>query len=93
MTTAIVLINAETDKVTSLAQAITDVPGVSEVFSVAGQYDLVAIVRVKTNEDLAEVVSDRIRKLPGIRASQTLIAFRTYSRKELEAAFALGLES
>lgn len=92
MTTAMVLINAETDRVSPLAQAITEVPGVSEVFSVAGQYDLVAIVRVKTNEELADVVSDHIRRLPGIKSTQTLIAFRAYSRRELEAGFSLGAE-
>ncbi|MBK7251435.1 MAG: Lrp/AsnC ligand binding domain-containing protein [Gammaproteobacteria bacterium] len=93
MVTAIVLITAQADRVPELAKALVEVKGVSEVFSVAGRWDLVAIVRVGSNEDLATVVSDRIRKLPGIVASETLIAFRAYSQRELEAAFALGLES
>jgi DNA-binding Lrp family transcriptional regulator len=92
MVAALVMIKAETDKVTQLAEALTETTGVSEVFSVAGQWDLVAIVRTRDNETLAEVVTDRIRKLPGITGSETMIAFRSYSRRELEAGFALGVD-
>lgn len=92
MTTAIVLIKAQTDQVSALAEKINEVKGVSEVFSVAGQYDLVAIVRVASNERLAEVVSDGIRRLPGITYSETLIAFRTYSKAEIEGTFSIGAE-
>ncbi len=90
--TAIVLIKAQTDKVTSLAEALVDVEGVVEVFSVAGRHDLIAIVRAPDNEQLASVVSDRIRKLDGIADSETLIAFRAYSGKELQAAYSMGLD-
>jgi len=90
--TAIVLIKAQTDKVSELAQRLVEVDGVTEVFSVAGQHDLVAIVRATDNEKLAVVVSDRVRKLGGIANSETLIAFRTYSKGELEAAFSIGLD-
>ncbi|MBP9593185.1 MAG: Lrp/AsnC ligand binding domain-containing protein [Steroidobacteraceae bacterium] len=92
MVTAVVLIKARTDRVTALAEQMAELEGVSEVFSVAGQYDLVALVRVRENEDLARVISDRMRKLPGITSSETLIAFKVYSRKDLEAAFSLGLD-
>ncbi len=92
MVAALVMIKAETDKVTALAGALTETEGVSEVFSVAGRWDLVAIVRTRDNESLATVVTDRIRKLPGIAASETLIAFRSFSRRELEAGFALGVD-
>ena len=92
MVAALVMIKAETDQVTELAEALTETPGVSEVFSVAGQWDLVAVVRTRDNETLAEVVTDRIRKLPGITGSETMIAFRSYSRRELEAGFALGVD-
>ncbi|MFZ2508977.1 MAG: Lrp/AsnC ligand binding domain-containing protein [Steroidobacteraceae bacterium] len=92
MVAALVLIKAETDKVGELAQALTDIEGVQEVFSVAGRWDLVAIVRVNNNEDLATVVTDRIRKLPSIAGSETMIAFRTYSKRELEAGFSLGVD-
>ena len=89
MVTAVVLIKAQTDKVSALAEQMVELEGVTEVFSVAGQYDLVALVRVRENEDLARVISDRMRKLPGITSSETLIAFKVYSKKDLEAAFSL----
>jgi DNA-binding Lrp family transcriptional regulator len=92
MVTAVVLIKAQTDKVTSLAEQMAELEGVSEVFSVAGQYDLVALVRVRENEDLARVISERMRRLPGITGSETLIAFKVYSKKDIEAAFSLGLD-
>ena len=90
--TAIVLIKAHTDQVTDLAQRLVEVKGVSEVYSVAGRYDLIAIVRVHDNDELATVVSDRIRKIAGIAESETLIAFRTFSRKEIEGTFSIGLD-
>jgi DNA-binding Lrp family transcriptional regulator len=92
MVTAVVLIKAETDKVAELAQKMAELDGVSEVFSVAGQYDLVALVRVRENEELARVISEKMRKLPGITSSETLISFKVYSRKDIEAAFQLGLD-
>ena len=92
MVTAVVLIKAQTDKVSALAEQMAELQGVSEVFSVAGQYDLVALVRVRENDDLASVISDRVRKLPGIVSSETLIAFKVYSKKDIEAAFSLGLD-
>jgi DNA-binding Lrp family transcriptional regulator len=92
MVTAVVLIKAETDKVPELAQKMAELDGVSEVFSVAGQYDLVALVRVRENEELAHVISEKMRKLPGITSSETLISFKVYSRKDIEAAFQLGLD-
>ena len=92
MVTAVVLIKAETDKVPELAQKMAELDGVSEVFSVAGQYDLVALVRVRENEELAHVISEKMRKLPGITGSETLISFKVYSRKDIEAGFALGLD-
>jgi DNA-binding Lrp family transcriptional regulator len=92
MVTAVVLIKAQTDKVSELAGKLAELDGVSEVFSVAGQYDLVALVRVRENEDLARVIGDEVRKLPGITGSETLIAFKVYSKQDLEAGFALGLD-
>jgi DNA-binding Lrp family transcriptional regulator len=92
MVTAVVLIKAETDKVPELAQTMAELEGVSEVFSVAGQYDLVALVRVRENEDLARVISEKMRKLPGITGSETLISFKVYSNQDLDAGFQLGLD-
>ena len=89
--TAIVLIKAHADQVSALAKALVEIDGVAEVFSVAGHYDVVAIVRVGDNDRLAAVVSDGIRKVPGIAGTETLIAFRAYSRGELETAYSIGL--
>ena len=92
MVSAIVLLTVERDKINSVADVIADFDGVSEVYSVAGRYDLAVIVRVKTNEDLARVVTERIRKVGGISSSETLIAFQVYSRHDLERMFSIGME-
>lgn len=89
MVTAVVLIEAETDKINDLAEALVEIEGIREVFSVAGRYDLVAVVRVEKNEDIAEVVSGRMRHLEGIEKTETLIAFRVYSREDIEGAFSV----
>lgn len=89
---AIVLINAEVDRIPEVAQAIAELDGVSEVYSVAGDVDLIAMVRVRAHEDLADVIADRLNKVDGVTGTSTHIAFRTYSRHDLEAAFSLGLD-
>jgi DNA-binding Lrp family transcriptional regulator len=90
--TAVVLINAAVDAIPEIAEAVSAIDGVTEVYSVAGDVDLVAMVRVRAHEDLADVIAGRVNKVPGILATQTLIAFRTYSKHDLEAAFALGFD-
>jgi DNA-binding Lrp family transcriptional regulator len=90
--TAIVLIKTSVDRIPEIAEEIAGLDSVTEVFSVTGTYDLVAMVRVKRHEDLAEVIPGRISKIPGVQATDTHVAFRTYSQHDLEAAFALGLE-
>ena len=92
MITAVVLINAAVDSIPEIADQVSQLDGVSEVYSVAGDVDLVAMVRVRAHEDLADVIAGRLNKVPGILSTQTLIAFRTYSKHDLEAAFALGFE-
>ena len=92
MISAIVLINAEVDRIPEVAAAIAELKGVSEVYSVTGDVDLIAIVRVRHHEDLADVIADQLNKVSGILGTQTHIAFRTYSRHDLEAAFSLGLD-
>ena len=92
MITAIVLITADVDRIPEVAQEIADLDGVTEVYSVAGDADLVAMVRVRHHEDLADVIADRLNKVPGVTGTNTHIAFRTYSAHDLEAAFSLGLE-
>ena len=92
MITAIVLINAEVDKIPEVAQQIADLEGVSEVYSVTGDCDLIALVRVREHDEMASVIADRLNKVPGILRTQTHIAFRAYSRQVLEAAFCLGID-
>lgn len=92
MVNAIVLIQAERDMIPETAGALIDVPGVKEVYSVAGDWDLVAMVRVKEHEQLADVVTDKMLKMPGIARTQTLIAFKSYSQKDLERMWEIGLE-
>jgi DNA-binding Lrp family transcriptional regulator len=92
MVTALVLLSVQREKTNTVAEKITAIKGVTEVYSVAGKYDLAVIVRVKENEELATVVTEQIRGIEGIERSETLIAFRVYSRYDLEMAFSLGME-
>lgn len=92
MVSGIVLLTVERDKINAVANTIADIDGVTEVYSVAGRYDLAAIVRVGSNDDLARVITEHIRKVGGITSSETLIAFRVYSRHDLERMFSIGLD-
>ena len=91
MVTAIVMINAEVHQIPEVAEVIAQIPAVSEVYSITGDYDLMAIVRVRAHEELADVIPGELNKVSGVTATQTHIAFRTYSRHDLEAAFSIGL--
>jgi DNA-binding Lrp family transcriptional regulator len=91
--TAIVMIDAATDSIAEVAQAVADLEGVSEVYSVAGDTDLIAIVRVREFEQIAEVIAGRINKVPGVVDTDTHIAFRAFSRHDLEAAFSIGFDT
>lgn len=93
MVTAITLMNIERGKIDSVADQLVEIQGVSEVYSVSGQYDLIAIIRVKQNEDLADVVTEHIRKIEGIQRTETMLAFRAYSRHDLEGMFAIGMDA
>jgi len=90
--TAIVMVNAAPDAIPEVAEGIADLAGVSEVYSVAGHFDLIAIVRVRHYEEVADVIAGHLSKVPGVRSTETHIAFRAYSRHDLEAAFALGFD-
>jgi DNA-binding Lrp family transcriptional regulator len=90
--TAIVLIAADVAAIPEVAERIAAIDGVTEVYSVTGEIDLIAMVRVREHERLADVIADQINKVPGVRATESHIAFRTYTRHDLEAAFALGFE-
>jgi DNA-binding Lrp family transcriptional regulator len=90
--TAIVLVEAEVSRVPEVAAQIADLTGVSEVYSVTGDVDLIAVVRVREHEELSGVIADRLGKVPGVRSTKTYLAFRAYSQHDLEAAFALGID-
>lgn len=92
MVTAVVLITASVDRIPELAEQIADLDGVTEVYSVTGEIDLVAMVRVRKHDELSGVIAERLTKLPGVVRTETLIAFRTYSRHDLDAAFSIGVE-
>jgi len=89
--TAIVLIDCATDSIPEVAEQLADLDGVSEVYSVAGGVDLIAIVRVREFDQIAEVIAGGISKVDGVINTDTHIAFRAYSHHDLEEAFAIGL--
>ena len=91
MITAIVLIDCASDSIPEVAQALADLPGISEVYSVAGGVDLIAVVRVREFDQVAEVIAGGISKTKGVLGTDTHIAFRAYSRHDLEDAFSIGL--
>jgi DNA-binding Lrp family transcriptional regulator len=92
MITAIVFVKADVARIPEVAEAIAALEGVSEVYSVTGQIDLISLVRVSNHDDVARVVADSINKVPGVMETETHIAFRTYSKHDLESAFSLGLD-
>lgn len=92
MITAIVLIQTAADRLAEAAQEIADLDGVNEVYSCAGEVDLIAVLRVSRHEELADIVPGRINKVEGVLGTDTHIAFRSYSRKDTEATFSVGLD-
>jgi len=90
MLTAIVFVKAEVAQIPEVAEQIAALEGVSEVYSVTGAIDLIALVRVSRHDQIAEVVADQLNKVPGVLSTETHIAFRAYSSHDLESAFALG---
>ena len=91
MVTAIVLVRAEIQRIPEVAEEIAQIHEVSEVYSVTGEFDLVAMVRVRMHDELADVIPGKLNKVQGVTHTETHIAFRTYSRHDLDAAFSLGL--
>ncbi len=90
MVTAIMLMNVERGRIKAVAEDLAAREGVSEVYSVSGNYDLVAMLRVADNEALATLVTDELANVEGIEHTETMLAFRTHSRHDLEAMFAVG---
>ncbi len=91
MVTALVLLTVARDKVNSVAETLADMDGITEVYSLAGRYDLAVVIRVRDNDRLAEVVTNHMLKVQGILTSETLVAFRVHSRHDLESMFSIGL--
>lgn len=90
--TAIVFVNADVARIPEVAEKIAALEGVSEVYSVTGQIDLIAMIRVKDHDAIAAAVADRLNKVEGVVSTETHIAFRAYSQHDLESAFSLGLD-
>jgi DNA-binding Lrp family transcriptional regulator len=90
VTTAVVLIEAERDALSTLGGRLADVEGVSEAWSVTGEWDFVAIVRVQRHEMLADVITGQLVRLPGVTRTQTMVAFEVFSKHDLEALFDVG---
>jgi DNA-binding Lrp family transcriptional regulator len=92
MVNAIVLLKVDRNRINGVAQELVAIDGVSEVYSVAGQWDLVAVLRAKDDDQFADIVTEGMLKVEGIRSSETLIAFRVLSRYDLERMFSIGME-
>ena len=92
MVNAIVLLKVKRAKINQVAQALAELDGISEVYSVGGRYDLVAVLRLKNNDELATLVTERMHHVKGISDTETLIAFRAYSQHDLASMFSIGLE-
>lgn len=93
MVSSIVLINVAHNRINAVAEELTQLKGVTEVFSVAGRYDLVAVLRVPDNEALADLVTGQALQVEGITHSETLIAFKVFSRHDLETMFSIGFDN
>jgi DNA-binding Lrp family transcriptional regulator len=90
MTTAIVLFNVEREKINSVGEQLAAIPGVTEVFSVGGRFDFVAIIRLPNNEDLADLITGKITKVEGITKTETMVAFRAFSKYDIAGMFDIG---
>ena len=92
MVTSIMLINVERTSINEVAAKLVEFEEISEVYSVSGKYDLIAIIRVKTNDDLSSLVTEKLRYISEISATETMLAFQAYSKHDLESMFSLGLD-
>lgn len=90
MLTAIILIQVERKKVNEVAEKLLEIKGLTEVYSVSGHWDLVAILRVSQNEQLGEVVTSHITQIEGIHKTETMVAFKAFSKHDLECMFDIG---
>jgi DNA-binding Lrp family transcriptional regulator len=92
MVNAIVLLKVKSHRINQVAEELAALEGISEVYSVAGQYDLVAVIRARDDEQIATLVTDQLLQAEGLESSETLIAFRTYSKHDLDGLFSVGMD-
>ena len=92
MLTAFILVKSTRDALTTLGAELADVEGIAEVYTVTGEWDFIAIIRVREQDELAEVVTQRLTRLQGVERTQTMVAFQQFSAHDLEAMFGLGME-
>ncbi len=92
MVTSIILMNVERSKINEVAEHLAEIPGISEVYSVSGSYDLVVVCRVASNEDLSNLVTKRLLSIQAILKTETMLAFKAVSRHDLETMFSIGLD-
>jgi len=90
MVTAIILMKIERAKINEAAEQLAETAGISEVYSVSGNYDLVAIARIRSNDDLADLVTKNLHSIKEIVKTESMLAFKAYSRHDLESMFSLG---
>ena len=90
MINAIILINAENTKINSVAEQLVSLKGITEVYSVSGRFDLVAIIRLPYNEDLAELMTEKVTKVEGIVKTESMVAFKTLTRQDMASMFEFG---
>ena len=91
MVTAIILMKVERKEINKVAEQLVEMDGISEVYSVSGKYDLVAVVRVKTNDDLSALVTQKLSHIESVTKTETMLAFKAYSKHDLEAMFSVGM--
>jgi DNA-binding Lrp family transcriptional regulator len=92
MVTAFVLIKAHREHVNDLAQKLAEIDGIAEVYSVSGRFDMIAIIRARSNETMADIVTNHMLKMSGITDTETMLAFRSFSKHDLESMFSIGLD-
>jgi DNA-binding Lrp family transcriptional regulator len=91
MLTAFVLITCESQRISEVAQAVAELPNVAEVYSVTGEFDIIALLRLKEYESLDDAVPGGVARIPGVTGTQTVLAFRRFARRDLEAGYDIGL--
>jgi DNA-binding Lrp family transcriptional regulator len=89
MVTFIILLNVKSNRITAIAEHLAEMPEISEVYSVTGNYDLVVIVRTRSNDDVAELVTNKLAPIEGIEQTDTMLAFKAFSKHDLESMFSI----